>query len=265
MRAPRVCQPRSSRPAVALRATARQAGGTANREPALSSTSVSLPRIRRKKSPLHGLGVFAARTDPQEHAHHRLCRRARTAQRRAPAARSDAPWPQGCIWVVRVNRALEPRRGHRRQHRPVHQPCLHGPTAGSEIVDKTIWIRASRRIEPGWEELTYDYCHGRRPHDPSAAAGRAARRACSNCPEESPWKVTDALVVRAASSEPPSPRSSRLAAPPTAPARGPVPGRARRQPAVAVPSSRSRSRRTARSPAASRSPGSPLTRRRSGR
>jgi SET domain-containing protein len=25
-----------------------------------------------------------------------------------------------------------------------------------EVVDKTIWIRAARRIEPG-EELTYDY------------------------------------------------------------------------------------------------------------
>jgi SET domain-containing protein len=43
---------------------------------------------------------------------------------------------QGCIWVYRVNRVW---------------------SRDAAIDDKTIWIRASRRIEPG-EELTYDYC-----------------------------------------------------------------------------------------------------------
>jgi hypothetical protein len=50
---------------------------------------------------------------------------------------------------------MEPRRGGRRQHRPVHHHSCT-PNCWFEVVDRTIWIRAGRTIRRG-EELTYDY------------------------------------------------------------------------------------------------------------
>ena len=72
------------------------------------------------------------------------------------ARREVAYLEQGCIWVYRVNRVWSRDAAiGGNVARFINHSCT--PNCWTEIVDKTIWIRASRRIEPG-EELTYDYC-----------------------------------------------------------------------------------------------------------
>ena len=126
----------------------------ANREPALSSTSVSLPRIRRKQSQLHGLGVFAA--EPINKNTRIIDYAGELVRNKDSASREVEYLKQGCIWVYRVNRAWSRDAAIGGNiARFINHSCT--PNCWTEIVDKTIWIRASRRIEPG-EELTYDYC-----------------------------------------------------------------------------------------------------------
>ena len=75
---------------------------------------------------------------------------------RTAAAGKSSTLKQGCIWVYRVNRiwSRDAAIGGNIA-RFINHSCT--PNCWTEIADKTIWIRASRRIEPG-EELTYDYC-----------------------------------------------------------------------------------------------------------
>jgi uncharacterized protein len=61
----------------------------------------------------------------------------------------------GCIWVFRVNRAWSRDAAvNGNIARFINHACK--ANCYFQIVDKTIWIRASRNIEAG-EELTYDY------------------------------------------------------------------------------------------------------------
>ena len=120
-----------------------------------------LPRLIRRRSKLHGFGVFAAEpinknTRIIDYAGE-LIRNSRSGAREARYLK------QGCIWVFRVNRAWSRDAAVGGNiARFINHACA--PNCWIEVVDMTIWIRASRRIEPG-EELTYDYCDRRRPHD----------------------------------------------------------------------------------------------------
>jgi SET domain-containing protein len=102
---------------------------------------------------LHGYGVFAAEpinknTRIVDYAGE-LIRNTRSGAREARYLK------QGCIWVFRVNRVWSRDAAVGGNiARFINHSCA--PNCWWEIVDKTIWIRASRRIEPG-EELTYDY------------------------------------------------------------------------------------------------------------
>lgn len=70
-------------------------------------------------------------------------------------AREDRYLQQGCIWVFRVNRAWSRDAAVGGNiARFINHSCT--PNCWFEVVDKTIWIRASRAIRRG-EELTYDY------------------------------------------------------------------------------------------------------------
>jgi SET domain-containing protein len=70
-------------------------------------------------------------------------------------AREERYLAEGCIWVFRVNRnwSRDAAVGGNLS-RFINHSCR--PNCWIEIVDRTIWIRASRTIRPG-EELTYDY------------------------------------------------------------------------------------------------------------
>jgi SET domain-containing protein len=71
-------------------------------------------------------------------------------------AREEQYLAEGCIWIFRVNRrwSRDAAEGGNIA-RFINHACR--PNCWFEIAGTTIWIRASRRIEPG-EELTYDYC-----------------------------------------------------------------------------------------------------------
>ena len=115
---------------------------------------MALPRVVRKRSRLHGFGVFAADTINKntriidyagELVRTRDCRE-----------REVAYLEQGCLWVYRVDRVWSRDAAVGGNiARFINHSCT--PNCWTEIARKTIWIRASRRILPG-EELTYDYC-----------------------------------------------------------------------------------------------------------
>jgi SET domain-containing protein len=117
-------------------------------------TARPLPRIVRKRSKVHGFGVFAAEainknTRIIDYAGE-LIRNSRSGAREARYLKD------GCIWVFRVNRAWSRDAAvDGNIARFINHSCQ--PNCYFHIVDTTIWIRASRLIQAG-EELTYDYC-----------------------------------------------------------------------------------------------------------
>jgi len=112
-----------------------------------------LPRIIRKRSWVHGYGVFAGE---------RISKNTRIIDyagelilNSKSTAREARYLKQGRIWVFRVNRrwSRDAAVGGNIA-RLINHSCR--PNCWWEVVGTTIWIRASRTIEPG-EELTYDY------------------------------------------------------------------------------------------------------------
>lgn len=113
------------------------------------------PRIIRKRSKLHGFGVFAREPINKNK---RIIDYAGELIHNSKSGRREARYlKQGCIWVFRVNRAWSRDAGVGGNiSRFINHSCrpncwieLHNPS-------KTIWIRAARLIRSG-EELTYDY------------------------------------------------------------------------------------------------------------
>src|SRR4051794_1879196 len=112
-----------------------------------------LPRISRRRSKLHGFGVFAAET---------IAKNTRIIDYAGELVRNDESeereeryLAQGCIWVFRIDRTWSRDAAVGGNiARFINHACR--PNCWFQVVDKTIWIRASRNIEAG-EELTYDY------------------------------------------------------------------------------------------------------------
>ena len=113
----------------------------------------TLPKIIRRRSKVHGYGVFAGE---------RITKNTRIIDYAGElilnsnsVAREARYLKQGCIWVFRVNRrwSRDAAVGGN-VARLINHSCT--PNCWWEIAGTTIWIRASRTIEPG-EELTYDY------------------------------------------------------------------------------------------------------------
>lgn len=118
------------------------------------SRAVSLPRIVRRRSSLHGFGVFAVDAIAKNS---RIIDYAGELIRNDEAceAREERYLQEGCIWVFRVNRTWSRDAAVGGNiARFINHSCT--PNCWFEVVDKTIWIRASRTIRRG-EELTYDY------------------------------------------------------------------------------------------------------------
>lgn len=115
--------------------------------------AVSLPQIERKKSKLHGFGVFALETINKNK---RIIDYAgELISNKQSESREDRYLSKGCIWVFRVNRnwSRDAAVGGNIA-RFINHSCT--PNCRFEVVDKTIWIKAARDIRRG-EELTYDY------------------------------------------------------------------------------------------------------------
>ena len=118
-------------------------------------SSPKLPHIVRKRSKLHGFGVFASQSINKntriiDYAGE-LIHNSRSGVREARYLK------QGCIWVFRVNRAWSRDAGVGGNiARFINHSCTPNCWIEIEPKTKTIWIRASRSISRG-EELTYDY------------------------------------------------------------------------------------------------------------
>ena len=113
----------------------------------------SLPKIVRKKSQLHGFGVFAA--EPITKNTRIVTYDGELVRNSESEEREDRYFDEGCIWVFRVNRVWSRDAnfgGNIAKY--INHSCT--PNCYYEIVDKTIWIRAARNIRRG-EELTYNY------------------------------------------------------------------------------------------------------------
>ena len=113
----------------------------------------ALPKIARRRSRVHGSGVFAREAISKNT---RIIDYAgELVLNMESEAREERYLAQGCIWVFRVNRrwSRDAAVGGN-VARFINHACR--PNCWIEIAGTTIWIRASRLIQPG-EELTYHY------------------------------------------------------------------------------------------------------------
>ena len=112
-----------------------------------------LPKVIRKPSKTHGFGVFAAQ--PINNNTRIIDYAGELIRNKRSGAREARYLAKGCIWVFRVNRAWSRDAAVGGNiARFINHSCT--PNCWIEVADKTIWIRASRRLRKG-EELTYDY------------------------------------------------------------------------------------------------------------
>jgi SET domain-containing protein len=111
------------------------------------------PRIARRRSKVHGSGVFAL--EPIAKNRRIIDYAGELVRNRDSVARESRYLEEGCIWVFRVNRlwSRDAAVGGNIA-RFINHACK--PNCYYEIDGRTIWIRASRNIRAG-EELTYDY------------------------------------------------------------------------------------------------------------
>ena len=112
-----------------------------------------LPKITRRRSPLHGYGVFAL--EPINKNTRIIDYAGELVRNDECEAREERYLTGGCIWIFRISRTWSRDAAvDGNIARFINHACA--PNCWFEVVDKTIWIRASRRIEAG-EEITYDY------------------------------------------------------------------------------------------------------------
>ena len=117
--------------------------------------AVTLPKIERKKSKLHGFGVFALETINKNK---RIIDYAgELISNKQSEAREDRYLKKGCIWVFRVNRnwSRDAMVGGNIA-RFINHSCTPNCWIEVDAPTKTIWVRASKTIRKG-EELVYDY------------------------------------------------------------------------------------------------------------
>ena len=117
--------------------------------------TVSLPKIERKKSTLHGYGVFALETINKNK---RIIDYAgELISNKQSESREDRYLSKGCIWVFRVNRnwSRDAAVGGN-DARFINHSCTANCWIEVDGTTKTIWIRAAKQIRKG-QELVYDY------------------------------------------------------------------------------------------------------------
>ena len=113
----------------------------------------ALPVIARRRSGVHGWGVFAS--EPITKNTRIIDYAGELIHNSISEQREERYLRDGCIWVFRVNRNWSRDASvDGNVARFINHSCT--PNCWFEVVDRTIWIRASRSIRLG-EELTYDY------------------------------------------------------------------------------------------------------------
>ena len=112
-----------------------------------------LPRIIRRRSKLHGWGVFAL--EPINKNKRIVTYDGELIDHKESLKRETRYLERGQIWCFTVNRRwVRDANVNGNVGRFINHACR--PNCYSEVVGQTIWIRAGRNIKPG-EELTYNY------------------------------------------------------------------------------------------------------------
>jgi SET domain-containing protein len=113
----------------------------------------TLPRIARRKSPLHGWGVFAL--EPINKNTRIITYDGELIDHQESLKRETKYLERGEIWCFTVNRRwVRDAAVGGNVARFINHACK--PNCYSQIIGQDIWIRAGRNIVAG-EELTYDY------------------------------------------------------------------------------------------------------------
>ena len=112
-----------------------------------------LPRVMRRRSKLHGWGVFAL--EPINKNTRVIDYAGELIDHKESLKRETKYLRRGEIWCFTVNRRwVRDANVGGNVARFINHSCT--PNCYSHIVGQTIWIRAARNINLG-EELTYDY------------------------------------------------------------------------------------------------------------
>ncbi len=117
------------------------------------SRPVALPRIVRRKSKVHGFGVFAKE---DINKNRRIIDYAgELIDHKESYKRETRYLKKGCIWCFTVNRRWV-RDGNvgGNDARFINHACK--PNCYSQVIGREVWIRAAKNIKAG-EELSYDY------------------------------------------------------------------------------------------------------------
>ncbi len=111
------------------------------------------PKIRRRRSRVHGWGVFAC--EPIAKNKRIVHYAGEKVSHRESLKRESRYLRKGEIWCFKLNNrwVIDAAVGGN-VARFINHSCT--PNCYAHVVDGTIWIRAARNIAPG-EELTYDY------------------------------------------------------------------------------------------------------------
>lgn len=118
-------------------------------------SSLYLPKITRKRSKLHGWGVFAG--EPINKNKIIIDYAGELIPNTVSNTREDKYLSQGCIWVFRINRNWSRDANvDGNVARFINHACVPNCYSTVDTKTKTIWIRAAKNIQPG-DELTYDY------------------------------------------------------------------------------------------------------------
>ena len=111
------------------------------------------PKIVRRRSSVHGWGVFAAQ--PITKNKRIIDYAGELIDHKESLKRETRYLAKGCIWCFTVNRRwVRDANVGGNLARFINHSC--SPNCYSHIIGQTIWIRASRNINAG-EELTYNY------------------------------------------------------------------------------------------------------------
>lgn len=111
------------------------------------------PRIARRRSKLHGWGVFAL--EPINKNTRIIDYAGELIDYKESLKRETKYLKRGEIWCFTVNsRWVRDANVEGNDARFINHACK--PNCYTQIIGRTIWIRAARNIKPG-EELTYDY------------------------------------------------------------------------------------------------------------
>jgi hypothetical protein len=118
--------------------------------------TLALPAIERRRSPLHGWGVFALERITKNRRI--IYYSGQLVPSKESHEREAAYLEKGCIWCFELSTrwAVDANFGGN-VARFINHACK--PNCYSQIIDGIIWIRAARTIQPG-EELTYSYNTG---------------------------------------------------------------------------------------------------------